>query len=324
MIAATIVGIQSAQSTVVQVAPRNQNSRYWLWAWHLGAIAVACTAIVVEGEFLSAGVATVSGALLGIPLGMQSLAVLDDKGGTAYQRFQASRSFAILAGALACTWLAQAELTELSTIALAVVISIYSAASSLLPRRARSVHAPNYSPGKPGWVVVGLCAALFYRNDTTWLRASLASTEDFLVWNAGLVAYTAVQGIVGFIVIQKLLSKRRDAKQWFFGVATRYRGRIVILFLALCIASIALAAALPAAAAIVIAAGLAVAVGLLSGAVHAMGLNWAPYLAGTLGVVSLLALLTLGTSPQMALVVENVLIAGVLVAAFVTARPRCN
>lgn len=313
---AFVVGIQAAQSAYIQIAPRWAISILPAAAFYLLAAGLASVSLWVSGPFALAIVGTSAGAALGLPFGAQALRTLDERGGLSYQTFQVARSFGVIVGVLifALTWPSS---TGFAAVLLVVMSTTVGALTWLLARAAlgrRGTRTNGHDPHRPEaqfatiLLALGLAASLFYRNDTNWLRASLASSPDFDEWHVALVAYSAIQGLVGFLVIQRLLSNRAGLRPSLAKLVGRWRVAALISWPLLGVMGTALSSVSPVYVAVVISSILAIGVGMLSGAAHVLVLNWAPYIAGVLGTLSLLGLLALGVDPRVVLCVSNSII----------------
>jgi len=169
---------------------------------------------------------------------------------------------------------------------------------------------------------VGLCASLFYRNDATWLRASVALSPDFNLWNVGLVFYSGLQGVTGVLVVQALFARRMSAVHLISRVTLAQRAFVFGAWIAVAGAFLLASSSLPVWAVIAIAAALSVVVGVASGLAHVSGLNWAPYVGGVLGALALVWILRAGGDPRVGLLAMNAIIGTVTLGALASAGAK--
>lgn len=326
LITGLIVGIQAAQSSYVQVAP-SEIRRHRQTSVVLTSIALAsgCIAAVAPNPFTTTVVSTAAGALLGVPLGIGATRVLATKGGLSYQLFQTQRSALILVATIVVSTGSQwnAALATGCGVVLIGAGGVYASCKNppLAPRSAagpagaRASHRVTHV-----WVLLGLCTSLFYRNDTTWVRASVASRPDFDQWHVALVAYVAVQGLVGFVVVQRIFAKREQVANRLLPVILRYRWFIAVMWAFLAGAALLLGAHGGTIASVLMAASLAVIIGFISAISHVLRVNWAPYLAGTIGTTILLICMWSNVETEMLLIIGNSVTGAVLVASLFSVR----
>lgn len=328
-----VVGIQAAQSSYIQVDPPTTETGNFRRALFYGIVTVILTACAatIPAPLAVTLVSTTGGAVLGIRFGQRATSVLRVQGGLAFQRFQATRSLILVGGIATSSFLWSTNSLLASTSGAILIVALSEFAGSISAGSLKS--SPNRHPRPPSdasvsarwstlWVGMGLLAALYYRNDVNWLRSSLAKSGDFETWHVALVAYSAIQGIVGFIVIQKLFSRRDFITGRVALLARRYRLMSASLWVALSLLAFAITPALPIFPAVLIAAILACFVGVLSGVVHVLRLNWAAYLAGTAGTTVLLVFIAMDVAPRETLLATNVTAGVVLSAALFS--PRIN
>ncbi len=305
---ALIVGLQAAQSSVVQVAPRWASNRLSSIVCAALAVASSATAALVSSFWLPI-FATLAGALLGLPMGAAASDLLQVRGGLAYQRFQFARSVLIVASVFTTSIIPTAPLFAMSLTPLLI-----GGAASLVTTTSNrpSTHLSAGGGTHPLWVLFGLSLSLFYRNDVNWLRSSLSASPDFQLWHVSLVGYTGVQGLIGFVVVQRFFANRQQAAARSRDFARQNPLLLAGLWVGL--GAIAVFAAMYALVPVVVgvAAILAVVIGVASGAAHVQGASWVPYSAGTIGTLALVALIAVEVDPSLALVIENVVVGSIL------------
>lgn len=319
---AFVVGIQAAQSAYIQIAPAWRLSRLAIMSLYAGSLVLASASTWASESFALAVGGTASGALIGLPYGAQALTALDVRGGLAYQLFQTARSAAVAIGvlALASVWTSALYLAGPILIATTTLVGTALSAAfwAILGRiivpseLASDPHRPAARPAIT-LLLLGLAASLLYRNDTTWLRASLASVDDFDEWHIALVAYSAIQGLVGFLVIQRLFANRAGLRPVLARMVRVCRWPVVLGWPLCGALAIAASSVIPLYWSVAVAAALAIMVGAMSGAAHVLVLNWAPYVAGVIGTGTLLGLLALNADPRLVLATSNTAIGFVLV-----------
>lgn len=326
-IAALTVGVQAAQSSVIQVG-RQPNFALARNPSLMAAAAVCLTALAALGSFdplFDAVLATTSGAILGITLGRSGLIVLGGKGGTAYQSFQATRSIGFVVAAVAST-IAEKFVPNAAPIVATIVVAALSFFSPRVGRRRLGFTSPELLTGRAAWsVLLGLLASLFYRNDVNWVRTAVANAPDFLLWHYALIAYGAVQGIIGFLVVQLIFSSRQAWRTRVVRWAGQFGWQFAGLWTASVVVAVIVAPQMPIVLSVALCSVLAAVVGIMSGLAHVVELNWVPYLAGVLGVALLSLSLMLQVDTRLAIVIENAVIGSViLVLILVLRRPACN
>lgn len=326
-IAALTVGVQAAQSSVIQIG-RQPNIAIAKNPIIMAAIAVGLSilAVVVSASpVLDAVLATTSGSILGITLGRSGLVVLGGKGGTAYQSFQAVRSVGLVVAAVASSG-TDKFVPDAAPVVATVVIAGISFFSPRIGRRRVGFSRPDsLTGGAVWWVLLGLLASLFYRNDVNWVRTAVANSSDFLLWHYALIGYVAVQGVIGFLVVQLIFSRRREWATWVYIWTRRLGLQFAIMWTAAAVVVLLLAPQLPVIPSVALCAFLAAVVGILSGLAHVVELNWAPYIAGVIGVGLLAFSLVLQLDVRLALVIENVVIGSIIIIFILVFRRRaCN
>lgn len=326
-LAALTVGVQAAQSSVLQVGrqpdiPLAQNPLF------MSVLAVglsALTVVVSVNHPFDAVLATISGSLLGVSLGRSGLIILSGKGGTAYQSFQALRSIGLVVAAVASA-LAERLSPEAAPVVATLIIAALSFLNPRVGRRRIGYCRPEALTHRAAWaVLLGLLASLFYRNDVNWVRTAVASGPDFFLWHYALIAYGALQGVVGFLVVQVIFSRRRDWNTRIRGWASDLGVQFAITWSLVVLAAFLVIPQLPVVFSVALSAVLAAIVGLMSGLAHVVELNWAPYLAGVVGAALLSASLMLELDARLAIVVENAVIGSlILVFILVFRRRSCS
>lgn len=323
-IAALIVGIQAAQSSVIQVG-RNLDSAFGGKPWLLIIPALLITflgAWIATEPVVETVLATLSGALLGLLLGRSGLTILEGKGGAAFQSFQAYRTLGLLVAAGGAALVERGIPGVGATLATTAIGALALVQPRVGRRRAGYSKPEPFTKGAGISVTLGLLASLFYRNDVNWIRTALSTSQDFVIWHYALIAYSAVQGIVGFVVVQLFFAHRQ---QWRTRVAgwSRWFG-LVIAFVWTCVvlAAFVFVPKFPVVSAVLCCALLALGVGFVSALAHVLETNWAPYIAGVLGASALSVLLALGVDPRTVLVLENAIIGTVIFLLIVFSRRR--
>ncbi len=326
-IAALTVGVQAAQSSVIQVG-RQPNLDLAKNATFMAASAVALSvlSVVVSADpLLDAVIATISGAILGITLGRSGLIVLGGKGGTAYQYFQAVRSLGLVAAAVASVG-AEKLIPEAAPVVATTAIAALSFFSPRVGRRRLGYSRPEFLTGHAAWsVLLGLLASLFYRNDVNWVRTAVAGAPEFLLWHYSLIAYGAVQGAVGFLVVQLIFSRRQEWRARVLRLAAQLGIQFLFLWAALVVVAAIAAPQLHIIFSVALCALLAAIVGFMSGLAHVVELNWVPYIAGVLGASLLSLSLMLQIDARLAIVLENAVIGTIIIVFILVFRRRtCN
>ncbi|TGY39457.1 hypothetical protein E5344_02315 [Microbacterium laevaniformans] len=324
-----IAGVQAGQSSFVQVAP--SLLKYWVVVEAVLTVAGIASAALAGWTTSLAVVpiaATISGACLGIPLGASASRVLASRGGLAYQAFQVQRSVLI------CVAVALASLVfrDSSTAAFALAAASLGLGGAALTMMGRSqaqavlseqLEAPALvRPLAYVWVVFGLLASLYYRNDTTWLRASVAAEPEFEIWHISLIGYSALQGFIGFVVVQRLFARRAEVAVMLQEKAERYRLVVMLGWISISSVILATSVLLPIPFSVAMSALLSVVVGFASGLAHVARRNWAPYLGGILGTTALLLILRADFDPRLALAATNVVIGYVLLGALISVKEK--
>lgn len=324
-VVAYVVGMQAAQSSVVQVAPRS--NRRPLAHFVAAALSVLLTGVgaQLQNAFAVSVVCTAGGACIGLTLGAQASRVLRERGGLKYQVFQATRAVVLLFGVAAFALVGD-ETPAAAGLALSLPMVLSAA---LLPIQARFI-SRTHAPARPAghlsllqppvealWVGLGTIAALFYRNDTTWLRASLAESPEFDTWHIGLVIYSAAQGFVGFFVVQRLFAHRDEIRPKLVGIVVRARLAMLPAWVVATTLAIGVSASAGTAVSIAASTFLAIAIGFASGIAHVLQMNWLPYVAGVAGTALLLVLLTFDFPPGVVLASENGLIGTIILTGLV-------
>ncbi|QCO99608.1 hypothetical protein FCN77_20220 [Arthrobacter sp. 24S4-2] len=323
-IAALVVGVQAAQSSVIQVGRSLDSAlcgRPWLLAIP-AAIFGVLEMLTATDPVVDAVLSTVSGSFLGLLLGRAGLLVLGGKGGTAFQAFQAMKALGFVAAACAAA-LADRVLPGFGPLVATLTVGLLAIFRPRVGRRRMGYSKPEpLTRGTGLSVTMGLLASLFYRNDVNWVRTALADSDDFIVWHYGLIAYSAVQGIVGFLVVQLFFSHRQKWKIRVQGWCLRFGFRFALVWAILVAVAILLLPALPIIQSVLGSALLAGIVGILSGLSHVVEISWAPYLAGVLGAGTLSLALVLHVDARMVIVLENVVIGSIIILLILIFRRR--
>ncbi|MGO4234688.1 hypothetical protein [Pseudarthrobacter sp. YAF2] len=326
-VAALIVGMQAAQSSVVQVG-RNLASSYLGRTWVLASTAVfftVCELLTELGSVVDAVFATISGALLGLVMGQSSLLILTGKGGTDFQLFQALRSIGLVIAATLAA-LSERLFTSASPLVMTIAVTVMIYYRPRVGRRRLGYGEPGLlSKGAAASIALGLVASLYYRNDVNWVRTAVSSTADFLLWHYALVIYGAVQGLVGFVLIQVVFSDRRKWRSRTHFLVERFAVLTICCWAVVVVASLVVLPALPVVPSVLGCSLLAAFVGSISGFAHVLDLSWAPYIAGVIGASALSGLLISGADPRLAMVVESTAIGSITIFLIFTQRRRaCN
>jgi hypothetical protein len=314
-LAALIVGVQAAQSSVIQVG-RRLNSILLRTNWIIAIVAVVFTVIGQSIELApvaTAVLSTMSGSFLGLLLGQSALLVLTGKGGAAFQSFQALRSLGLVIAACLAT-VVDRVLPGQGPLTATLAVAALSSYQPRVGRRRVGYLEPNLLTKGTGLAVaLGLVASLFYRNDVNWVRTTVSATEDFTLWHYALVVYGAVQGVVGFLVVQIIFADRQKWRIRVIGWIERFSIIIALSWLTALGLSIPLLPGLPIVPSVLGCSLLAALVGLISGFAHILELSWAPYLAGVVGASVLSLLLVGGIDPRLAMVLESSVIGSITV-----------
>lgn len=323
-IAAFLVGTQAAQSSVIQVG-RNLDSSILGKRWLLVACATLLTILEVvinPNPVASTIFATISGSLVGLVLGQSSLLVLTGKGGTAFQSFQALRSMGIVIAA-AISGISEGLTFNYSPLVMTILVAALTYYQPRVGRRRMGYAEPGrLSSGAAVSVALGLMASLYYRNDVNWVRTVVSASQDFIIWHYSLVIYGAVQGLVGFLIVQVIFA---DRQRWRIRIAKLVQRYMLIgLFgwLAIVSGAVTFAPLLPVIPSVLGCSILAALVGFISGFAHVLELNWAPYIAGIFGATALSLLLVVGIDPRLAMVLESSVIGSITIVLILIQRRR--
>lgn len=301
-LSAIVVGMQAAQSTVVQSnisrLPLGENYRWSALLVIVAAVLITFFPHALELIWWTITL-TVGGAILGLGIGRDALEVLTHKGGREYQRVLAIRSLVLLVGAVAGAIVGSWEV-----LIFALIFSSYVMFST---SKIGEISGSALSIGVYGTVLLGLAGSLFYRNDVTWVRTAVAGSDKFEYWNIYLVVYAGAQAFIGLGVVHFVLSNRN---KWRLVLKQRKRLISRISYLGLVVAFGLGCAALyisevPLIVSMAISLVIVSLVGVVSGFSHAWSRSWAPYLAGILGTTVLIAGLRFLDQPGQALLVAN-------------------
>jgi hypothetical protein len=323
-LAAIVVGIQAAQSALVQVGSTQFVSRvprrYLCW----GAVILVVPTVVHEVPTLTDVVLpTCAGAFLGICMGESALHKLTNEGGVAYQRFQATRSAGFfVSAAVASLTAAVLHLSLAAVLFVALVGAMVEIGNtrSVAEHRMAVATQKGRATSAGITIVFGVLGSLYYRNDVNWLRASVQGMATFDVWHTSLVLYAAVQGAVGFVVIQVFLADRKRVRNRLAQAGAGIRAVVLLVWLAASVIIAVMADWVPIWVAVGLAALLAAIVNAISGVAHAVSRSWAPYLAGVVSTTLLLLLLHSGVDPRVVLCLQSGIIGLIILAGMVSTR----
>jgi hypothetical protein len=331
-VAGIVVGLQAAQSTVVQIGKRLGSLQKWLAPILISiSLLISLSCAIFGGIFptwLTLASQTIAGALVGLLYGQTGLLVIHSSGGMRFQAYQAARALYLCTCSLIASWV-----TLVMPHFGGFLFTIFVALGTLLPRSpflsAGSLRQPSDSLediriGSLLVTILGLGGSLYFRNDTNWIRDFVAGDESFKLWHVSLVAYSGIQALVGFLVIQVLFANRKLQRERFNRLTSRKRVRVgVVLIWAIMAAGATVAAAtLPILISVGVSATVAALIGLMSGIAHISTKSWLPYAAGILGATCLLICLSLGVDPRLCLAAENLTIGSLLIAGLFLARRR--
>ncbi|NKS29421.1 hypothetical protein GS534_01925 [Rhodococcus hoagii] len=210
-VSAFIVGMQAGQTALVQVGLRLAIKNRWLAAFL--TIGAACLTLVVSATLEEAGVnlvvSTLVGAIAGCISGTVAIGHLEDDGGQAYQRFICIRSVGLATLSMVAAGLASYSPSFAITLFMMGFFALCVPSWMSVPSHA--VRAP--AVGALVVAGLGLCASLFYRNDTNWIRTALVTASDFTLWNLALIFYSGVQATVGIVVVHFFYRDRQATRE---------------------------------------------------------------------------------------------------------------
>ncbi len=289
MVSGFVTGAQAAQATQVQIdgasALRRRLVRGLLLA---GAMAVAAAAVFLPiPAMVATGFAIVAGALWGLVVGEGSVSRMASSGALGYQRFILRRNLLLILATALAGW-GEHYFGPGAFLFVPGLVIAESYVDMAQKRRDLGVLGARTDGGASLWLAVaGLAGSLFYRNDVNWVRASVAGLPTFAAWHWALIGYSAVQAVVGVLVVNLVLASRARVEAV---VRARLHGKRLRILISALLLGIALALLTIAARGLwlfALALVIAIAVGTLSGVCHASGESGVPYSSGVIGTIVL-------------------------------------
>lgn len=294
-----MVGVQVGQTVVVQTSsPPPLLGRLTTLTSSLLASLILLVTVSVDQYTTILVLATLSGLMAGVPVGKIAAGLLARSRPIAYQRMLAIRSAFFLAATLMSSIAAVSIDQRFGPLLLAAI----GPASILLHRGTNPPSLVTSSTRSERRSLVGAAASLLYRNDANWVRAAVAGTGSFSVWNIGLIGYAGLQAVLGVAVVHTILAKRSI---WRERVGRNRRALTLALVSVTTLsaaASIAVIYESDLRLVALIGAIAAVVTTFASALAHTVGRSMRVYVFGSAGAVTLLALLAFVPSTSRAVV----------------------